>query len=363
MQTSGSRAKSAGQARPDAPARGPRRIARWACPALAGLASALWAATPPADEAARPVADVRAILALIESGRVGGAGSASNAMAEALLRAFDPGARLLASSAEAEALAAELAGLPCGPGAAASNPPPCLRAEALGEGLSLVRVAWLPGAGTPPEPVLEAARAGTNGLILDLRGAGGTNLACVDAIASVFYEPDTFLYSLRGGQGDDRELRSAARAPRIEAPAMLLVDGATRGAAELLAALLERAPGVMVLGAPTAGDARWREVVPLGDDVFAYLAVGRFELADGSSYEPAGVSPDVLIDRDGWKAPVVDMPESTRGGGALSDEARLHRELYARVSGDPALARATDILLGLRALNIHAAAPASHSER
>ena len=56
-----------------------------------------------------------------------------------------------------------------------------------------------------------------------------------------------------------------ARAPRYPAVLLFIIDGATRGAAEVLAAVLDRAAGVMLIGAATAGDARWRSFFPLGD--------------------------------------------------------------------------------------------------
>jgi hypothetical protein len=268
--------------------------------------------------------------------------AAARASAEAVVRLADPGARFFD---EAGAAAFEA----CRGGDTTNAP--ALRD--LGEGIVLLEAGCLgpPAAALAVTGLASAAAAG-GGFILDCRGAGGTNLAAVDALAAPFVRPDTFLYSVQNGLGEDLELHAAPEAEPAAAPVIMLVDRRTTGAAELLAAVLARNRGVLLVGQPTKGDPARRELVPLAGGGAAFMATGRYVLPDDTTWAGTGVAPHVRIAPAG-KAPIdVRTNLLSRAGKPFDESARRHIELFAAVRTDPGLARAVDLLLGLKALAI-----------
>jgi hypothetical protein len=283
------------------------------------------------------------VFELLKSRGVGvDAAAASRVSAEAVVRLADPGA-LFFDSAGAAAFESSQSG-------AVTNPPVL---QELGEGIVLLKpdmiheaVASLVASG-----LVRAAAAG-GGLIMDCRGAGGTRLAAVDAIAAHFNETDVFLYAVQNQAGEDLELHAAPPGPRAEAPVLMLVDRRTSGAAELLAAVLSRSRGVMLVGEPTRGDTTRRELADLSENHRVLLATGRFVLPDGSSWEGKGVMPHVLAPIGEGQRPEIRTNGVSRAGRVLDETAKRHLELFARVRQDPALGRAVDLLLGLKAMAI-----------
>lgn len=266
-------------------------------------------------------------------------GLADRSAVEGLLKAVDPGAAIL-SADEADAL---------GKGESIEFE------ESWAEGIRYLRLRGLyDGSRTQVTDCVRAwLGADGAGLILDLRGAGGDNLDAVEAIASMFAEPERELYEVRNGEGDivrtGRAEGDPVPAPRM--PVMLLVDGETRQCSEVLASVLRDCDGIMVLGARTKGDTALRERLPLDGDLYLYIATrwvvrgGKVPLAQGE-----GMTPDIVMDAPRDSASDGRSGVSLYRDKPLSEKTRLDRELLQRVAGDPELSRATDILLGLQAL-------------
>lgn len=197
------------------------------------------------------------------------------------------------------------------------------------------------------------AAAGREGVILDLRDAGGADVDSVVAVASLFAPLGAMLFSFRDPANQDISVHKAAVGAVMDMPAMVLVDERTTGAAEVLAAALAGSVrGAMLIGSTTAADPLVREKVPLPDGEQLYITTRRLVVADGTTYDGReGVHPDVVVDA-GLAAPVEYEPEPAAGKEYVSDEMKEHRLLRQRVRGDATLQRAVDVLLGLKALDI-----------
>jgi hypothetical protein len=230
-----------------------------------------------------------------------------------------------------------------------------VRTEHLAAELLYVRIAGV-STGCAPDVVAALAQpAATNGIgvILDFRGAGGTGYAAASRIATVFSGDEHACLTLYDARGKPRPAGKVAVSPAVarpSAPVMLLADHRTRGAAEVLVAALQRQSGVILIGARTAGDWLVRETVPLPDGNVATVATGFVALTGDPPSPPAGgVDPHIAVSAEQTEA--SPMPERHFDGRPMSVKARADRELMLRVSGDPALRRATEILLGLGALD------------
>ena len=227
--------------------------------------------------------------------------------------------------------------------------------EDLPAGMGYLRAEGVfPGAGAEIVAALDKWQAaGMVGAILDLRGAGGMAAEEIPAVAARFEPAGATLYQVFDRQGRELESVAAGRERVAGVPLMVLVDEETTGAAERLAAVLAGGvKGVMVIGRETSGDPMIREPKKLSTGRYALLATRELKTADGASYAGAsGVAPDVAI-TDAALDETVYEPDAPvlRKGKTLSEEEKEDKALRDRTRNDTYLRRATDVLLGLKAL-------------
>ena len=231
--------------------------------------------------------------------------------------------------------------------------------EELPAGMGYLRVAGIfPGAGAEIAAALEKwQEAGLFGAILDLRGADGMAEEEITIVArALTTERHDALYTVSSRDGSETRNINAeggGEQPKVKMPLMVLVDEETSGAAELLAAVLAGSiKGAMIIGRETAGNPLIREPVKLSTGRYALLAKRQIQTADGTVYAGAGgVVPDVAITAAALDETVYE-PETPvlRKGKTLSDEEKEDRALRDRTRNDTYLRRATDVLLGLKAL-------------
>jgi hypothetical protein len=317
----------------------------------------------PAIESTGELADI-----LKEHGILFNAEAAQEAAVEGMLKVVDPRARIL-SREEALKLKTDWTGLPClddaaSPGtnlasdAGRASPVPAIATtEEWEPGIAYVKLNGLyAGTGSHVVETLRsfADRPRCVGLVLDARGTDGADLESGDAVAGLFDGPTGVLYRIQDSRGEAVQEHTRTETAPLKVPVMLLTDRRTACAGQVLAAVLERSRGVMLIGAPTQGDTHIRKLIPLPDGRFLLVASQQIVFPDGASYEGEGVSPDVLVDAGTGIAlrASADVPPKDAGKAA---DAGKENMLKKRVASDAVLARAVDILLGLRALGVHAA--------
>lgn len=276
-----------------------------------------------------------------------GDGAVRAASLEAVLRAVDPGARILSKGEwEAERDGADVRG------------EESVAAEDFPGGIGYAKVSGLgEGSGDVLAAALERWNAGgACGGIVDLRGAGGADEESVDRVGQLFAWAEGSDGTLWEKSGMGEETRHARLENKgLGLPVMVLADAGTRGASELLAAVLKGgAHGVLLIGEETAGDPMVRVARELSDGRYAMLPgrvvrVGGGLVLDGRR----GVVPDVVVAEDAKKADTYEpkSPLSLRRTkrGELAEE-QEDRALRERVGEDGTLQRAVDILLGLQAM-------------
>ncbi|HWP35458.1 MAG TPA: S41 family peptidase, partial [Thermodesulfobacteriota bacterium] len=128
--------------------------------------------------------------------------------------------------------------------------------------------------------------AGTGGLVLDLRGGYGGEVA------------DYFDPFFRGDTGRlevvDRDGRRRPFVVSWDGPVVVLIDEETRSAKELLAYGLKRAERARLVGTRTAGAVLGARLFRITDRSLLLLPVTDF-LVDGRRLEGVGVEPDVVV--------------------------------------------------------------------
>ncbi|GAB4446186.1 MAG: S41 family peptidase [Chloroflexi bacterium OHK40] len=159
------------------------------------------------------------------------------------------------------------------------------------------------------------------GLVLDLRSNPGGWRSVLTGILGHFVRGDVGSFTsrkgdvpLRIGPGAQPDLRGL--------PLVVLVDAGTASYAELIAAVLQRQAGAVVVGAPTAGNTETIYSYELSGGARLWVAQEGFRLRDGSVIEGIGVQPDIAVLDDWTRFSEADDPGMdvalgllTRGAG------------------------------------------------
>lgn len=197
--------------------------------------------------------------------------------------------------------------------------------------------------------------AGRFGAILDVRGANGDNLEGAAELAGLMAPPSTVLATLQDFRGRTLHTYRADAEKPLTGPIIILVDAQTCGAAEALTIFLAgRGRGVLIVGERTAGDPGVREKIPLSSGETLYVATRRLVTPDGAIHAGQhGLKPDIEVAPATISTPPDGPRRTTLNPERPDQDSEAHR-LRERVKQDAVLQRAVDVLLGLRALNLHA---------
>jgi carboxyl-terminal processing protease len=150
------------------------------------------------------------------------------------------------------------------------------------------------------EGVERELRAGARGIVLDLRANGGGLVEEARLIASIFVAKGTIV-STRGRTQPSETLSAtgAAISPRIAV--VVLVDGNTASAAEIVTAALQDHRRATVVGTHTFGKGVFQEEEPLSNGGALDITVGQYftpngrNLGGGGVKQGAGITPEVLV--------------------------------------------------------------------
>jgi len=165
-----------------------------------------------------------------------------------------------------------------------------LAVEARAGGVLLLRISAFP-AGMAGRVQAALAAAEARGLILDLRGNRGGVLAEALAVADLFLASGR-MASATGRHRDAARVWEAAPPDSFAGrPVVVLVDGRTASAAEVLAAALADRGRGAVIGSATRGKGLVQIVVPLPGEAELHLSWAELLTPSGRRIEGAGVPP------------------------------------------------------------------------
>ncbi|GLZ03831.1 peptidase S41 [Actinomadura sp. NBRC 104412] len=137
---------------------------------------------------------------------------------------------------------------------------------------------------------------GVGGILLDLRGNPGGLLEEAVETASVFLSTGPVVTYERDGAAP-RTL-TVTRPGDPLTPLVVLVDGGTASAAEVVAGSLRDRDRAVIVGSRTFGKGTVQEPVELPDGSAVEVTVGRYRTPSGRNLEGAGIDPDVTVPAD-----------------------------------------------------------------
>jgi carboxyl-terminal processing protease len=140
-------------------------------------------------------------------------------------------------------------------------------------------------------------RRGAEGVVLDLRDNGGGLLNEAVLVSSIFI-PDGEIVTTRGRTRDERVFEASGRAIDTDIPVVVLVDGESASASEIVTGALQDRDRAEVVGTRTFGKGVFQEITRLSNGGALDLTVGEYFTPDGRNLGPrdgkrGGILPDV----------------------------------------------------------------------
>ena len=209
-----------------------------------------------------------------------------------------------------------------------------------------------------------------NGIVLDLRNNPGGLLNQAIRVTDAFLEKGEIV-STRGRYSRDSERYNAkAGALANGKPIVVLINGGSASASEIVAGALQDHRRAIVVGTRSFGKGSVQTVMPLRGDGAMRLTTSRYYTPSGRSIQALGVSPNIIVEQPRRKNVEKEDEEVRRNRseadlrGALSNDSlsedeiqqieadRLKAENAAKLREDDyQLAYAIDILSGLSAIS------------
>ncbi len=162
-----------------------------------------------------------------------------------------------------------------------------------GKKVGYVRLAgFFPGAHAELRKEVERLyQQGAQGLVLDLRGNGGGLLTEAVLVSSIFV-PNGVIVSTNGRTQDTRTFDATGDSiPKH--PMVVLINGDTASASEIVTAALEQSGTAKVVGTTSFGKGTFQEVIPLNNGGALDLTVGQYLTRNGTSINDVGIPPQV----------------------------------------------------------------------
>jgi carboxyl-terminal processing protease len=139
--------------------------------------------------------------------------------------------------------------------------------------------------------------AGCTAYILDLRANGGGYRDDAVEVASHFVRGTVVTTQER--DGPPLVLSARTTTPLLAAPLVVLVDGDTASAAEIVAGAIQDDRAGTLVGTTTFGKGLVQETFPLPDGGAIKMTVARYRTPSGRDIEGVGIRPDVVVPEPG----------------------------------------------------------------
>ena len=146
------------------------------------------------------------------------------------------------------------------------------------------------------ESLKEENDGSLKGLILDLRNNPGGILSGAVAISDLFLEEGLIVYT--EGRVNDSKLTFDAKPVDLinSAPMVVLVNGGSASASEIVAGALQDHNRALIIGQKTFGKGSVQTILPMTNESALKLTTARYYTPSGRSIQASGIVPDIAID-------------------------------------------------------------------
>jgi carboxyl-terminal processing protease len=154
-------------------------------------------------------------------------------------------------------------------------------------------------------------KAGVKGVILDLRGNGGGLLTAAQDVSGIWLRDKAVVSERTNGKTTD-ELRSG-NDPILEGmKTVVLVNGSSASASEIVSGALQDNHAATLVGEKTFGKGSVQKLIDLPDDSVLKVTVARWYTPNGKNINKQGITPDKTValtadDANAGRDPQMDL--------------------------------------------------------
>lgn len=140
----------------------------------------------------------------------------------------------------------------------------------------------------------KAKSAGARGLILDVRNNGGGLLQNAVDIGSMFIKKGAIVYTV--DRDGNRDVLSSTGAVAWDKPVVVLINGSSASASEILAGALRDNNVAQLVGTHSFGKASVQNVRQLSDGSCLLITIAKYLTPNGEDINKKGIQPDILVE-------------------------------------------------------------------
>lgn len=234
-----------------------------------------------------------------------------------------------------------------------------VRQRWLEPGYGYVRISqFQKDSGADVRDAIEALQAeqAIDGLVLDLRNNPGGVLGASVDVAGLFMEGGVVVYTEGRLDNAARSYDATIDDIMAGAPLIVLINGGSASASEIVAGALQDHGRAVIMGTPSFGKGSVQTVLPISEERAVKLTTALYFTPNGRSIQAEGIKPDIVVER----ARVETFDESRRikekdlaghldnTSGQAASDAEASRGLLA---SDNQLYEALTLLKGINILS------------
>jgi carboxyl-terminal processing protease len=163
---------------------------------------------------------------------------------------------------------------------------------------------------------LVAEKGGLKGLVLDLRNNPGGLLTQAVRISDLFLDSGLIVYTEGRIESQKQKYFAQKNGSWLDFPIVVLVNGGSASASEIVAGALQDHKRAVILGTKTFGKGSVQTILPLDDNSALRLTTARYFTPKGRSIQALGIVPDIVVDT----APAQDSKPEDRKRSGIREE-------------------------------------------
>jgi carboxyl-terminal processing protease len=153
---------------------------------------------------------------------------------------------------------------------------------------------------------LAGEKSGLKGLVLDLRNNPGGLLTQAVRVADLFLDSGMIVYTEGRIESQRQKFFAQKDGSWLDFPVVVLVNGGSASASEIVAGALQDHKRAVVLGTKTFGKGSVQTILPLDDSSALRLTTARYFTPKGRSIQATGIVPDITVDSSPQQEGKVD---------------------------------------------------------
>src|SRR6202030_1439899 len=165
----------------------------------------------------------------------------------------------------------------------------------------------------------KADKGKVKGLVLDLRDNPGGLLNQAVKVSDEFLDGGLIVYTQGRNENQQQKYFSHKKGGFADFPMVVLVDGASASASEIVAGALQDQKRAVIVGTQTFAKGSVKTILPLDDHSALRLTTARYFTPNGRSIQAVGITPDVTSE-----PPRTTLASLEQEGATIDEDAEIH---------------------------------------